>query len=230
MISLAGRTASPLPQPLPVRIGGFGGEDGLARHLERERVDLLIDATHPFAVRMRANAVGAARRAGVPLIRLERPGFQREPGDDWRIAGDLMEAAWMAADYARPFLAIGRNEIGAFAALPRAVARSVDPIPDALRRPGWTYLEATGPFATEAESKLFLDHGVDCVVAKDSGGAASSGKLAAARALSLPVIMVRRPIATPGLATVADVDAAMAEIERRRHAGSSRPTERAVNT
>jgi precorrin-6A/cobalt-precorrin-6A reductase len=195
-LSLAGRTAVPAAQPVPVRTGGFGGAQGLADHLSSHRFDALIDATHPYAATISANAAAAAARTGVPLVALRRPGWTPAAGDRW-IEVDSMADAVPAVGAAprHVFLALGRKEIAPFEAAPqhRYLVRSVDPVEPPLAVPDAVYVTARGPFAEADERTLLAAHGIDIVVAKNSGGAATYGKIAAARTLALPVVMLRRP-------------------------------------
>lgn len=210
-LSLAGRTKVPLAQAGDVRTGGFGGADGLARWLLDNHVDTLIDATHPFAARMSQNAVAAANAAGIPLIVLARPQWERGAGDRWIDAEDTADAARLLGDVRQTvFLAIGRQELAPFAAAPqhRYIVRSVDAVDDSLRLADARYILDRGPFAEADERRLFEREGVKIVVAKNSGGDATYGKIAAARALGLPVVMVRRPRPT-GVPTVASIDEAI---------------------
>lgn len=207
-VSLAGRTAEPLPQGAPVRRGGFGGAEGLARYLSDGRVDLLIDATHPYAAAISTNAAEAANETGVKLIALRRPPWRKVTGDDW-IEVDSVEDAVRALGQAsrRVFLALGRNELRPFASAPQHsyLIRSVDPIDPPLGVPQVTSITARGPFSESEDRDLLARHNIEVIVAKNSGGAATYGKIAAARALRLPVIMLKRP-ALPDVASVATVD------------------------
>ena len=214
-LSLAGRTAQPLPQPVPVRSGGFGGAAGLADYLRAERIDALIDATHPYAAAISANAAEAARSAGVPLLALRRTAWSSAPGDSW-IEVDTMDDAVKALGQAprRVFLALGRNELRPFEAAPQHVylVRSVDPVDPPLAVPHTIYVTARGPFSEEEDRALIERHRIDAIVAKNSGGAATYGKIAAARALHLPVIMLKRP-ALPEAESVASVEDALAWLD-----------------
>jgi precorrin-6A/cobalt-precorrin-6A reductase len=195
-LSLAGRTAVPAAQPVPVRIGGFGGADGLAAYLHRERVDVLIDATHPYAATISANAAAAAMRCSVPFVALRRPGWTAVAGDRWSEVDLMADAVRALGDVPRRvFLALGRKEIASFEAAPqhRYLVRSVDPVVPPLAVPHAVYLSARGPFGESSERALLEEHGISIIVSKNSGGSAAYGKIAAARALSLPVIMLRRP-------------------------------------
>ncbi|MCA0055136.1 cobalt-precorrin-6A reductase [Mesorhizobium sp. B261B1A] len=208
MLSLAGRTESPVAQGVPVRSGGFGGADGLAVYLKETSIELLIDATHPYAARISANAAQAARMAGVPIVALRRPGWEPVEGDRWTqvdTTGDAVQALGPAPR--RVFLALGRQEVAAFDAAPQHhyLIRSVDPVEPKLAVPDATYLLARGPFREAEERTLLQRHGIDIVVSKDSGGTATYGKIAAARALGLDVVMVHRP-ALPEVPSAATVD------------------------
>ncbi|RAZ88335.1 cobalt-precorrin-6A reductase [Mesorhizobium hawassense] len=208
-LSLAGRTESPVSQGVPVRVGGFGGADGLAAYLREERVNLLIDATHPYAARISANAAEAARQAGVPIFALRRPGWVPVAGDRWALVDGVAEAARaLGAAPRRVFLAIGRQEAGAFEAAPqhRYLIRSVDPVEPKLAVPDALYLLARGPFPEADERALLEQHGIDAIVSKNSGGEATYGKITAARALGIDVVMVRRP-ALPDVPSAETVDA-----------------------
>ncbi len=195
-LSLAGRTASPLPQPVPVRSGGFGGAAGLANYLTDERVDALIDATHPYARIMSGNAVEAARQAGLPLLRLRRPPWSAVAGDRWIDAADVREAvAKLGESPRRVFVALGRNELAPFNAAPQHfyLVRSVDPVDPPLPLPQVCYVTGRGPFSEAGDRALLLAQHIDTMIAKNSGGNATYGKIAAARALGIDVILLRRP-------------------------------------
>lgn len=215
-ISLAGRTADPRPLPLPTRIGGFGGADGLVDYLAKERVDLLVDATHPFANQISANAAVAAGQAGIPIFALRRPAWDAVEGDKWTRVGDI-DAAITALGAAprRVFLAIGRQEAGRFSAAPQHsyVVRSIDPVDPPLSVPDCRYILASGPFGEADERKLLTTERIDVVVTKNSGGSATYAKVAAARTLGLEVVMIeRRP--PPGIVAVGRVEAALALMDQ----------------
>jgi precorrin-6A/cobalt-precorrin-6A reductase len=196
MLSLAGATQSPKPSQLATRVGGFGGRAGLCEYLVREQIDALVDATHPFAALISANAVAAAEEAGVPHIAILRPPWADATGDDWRRVPDMpAAAAALGGDSNRVFLTIGRKDLAPFQAHPqhRYIIRSVDPPPADLLPPNATVISARGPFALDDELALLRDQQIDCLVTKNSGGTAPAAKLEAARALNLPVIMVSRP-------------------------------------
>ncbi|MEU6156303.1 cobalt-precorrin-6A reductase [Actinosynnema sp. NPDC047251] len=200
--SLAGRVASPRLPAGEVRVGGFGGVAGLVAYLRAERVDAVVDATHPFADRITANALAATRAAGVPFLVLRRPGWTERPGDRWTWVGSIAEAAAVVGAR-RAFVTTGRDGLDAFTA---GVARTVDP------PAGGTALEVVldrGPYTVDGELALMRRYGVEVLVTKDSGGDMTSAKLDAARTLGLPVVLVRRPPA-PAAPTVSGVDAALA--------------------
>jgi precorrin-6A/cobalt-precorrin-6A reductase len=214
-LSLAGRTAQPAPQPVPVRMGGFGGPEGLARYLRDERIDALIDATHPYAAVISANAARAAKAAAVPILALRRPPWPKAEGDHW-IEVDTVEDAVAALGSAprRVFLALGRKELQPFAAAPQHLylIRSVDPVEPPLGVPHAAYIVARGPFSEAADRALLERHNIEMIVAKNSGGDATYGKIAAARALQLPVVMLKRP-ALPEVPSVATVDEVLAWLD-----------------
>lgn len=195
-LSLAGRTESPVAQGVPVRSGGFGGAEGLAIHLRETGTDLLIDATHPYAAQISANAAQAARATGVPILALRRPGWEPVEGDSWTrvdTVGDAVRALGPAPR--RVFLALGRQEVAAFEAAPQHhyLIRSVDTVEPKLAVPDANYLLARGPFREIEERALLEKHHIEIVVSKNSGGEATYGKIAAARTLGIEVVMVRRP-------------------------------------
>ncbi|MCA1405912.1 cobalt-precorrin-6A reductase [Ensifer sp. IC3342] len=216
-ISLAGRTADPRPQPLPTRVGGFGGAEGLAAFLKAENVALLIDATHPFAARISHNAAAAAEATGTPIFALRRPAWELERGDRWTRVESVPEAvSALGGAPRRVFLAIGRQETFHFEKAPqhKYVVRSVDPVTPPLALPDVTAILACGPFAEADEIDLFEEHDIDIVVAKNSGGTATYGKIAAARKLGIEVIMVERhnPADVP---SVGNCDEALERIHQR---------------
>lgn len=195
-LSLAGRTAQPRAQGVPTRVGGFGGAEGLARFIAAENIGMLIDATHPYAAQISANAHQAAQMTGVPFLALRRVPWEEQPGDRWIEAGTIPEAVEaLGLEPLRVFLALGRQDIAPFASAPQHcyLVRSVDPIEPPLAVPNAAYIVARGPFDAAAERALLERHRIDLIVSKNSGGGASYGKIGAARALGIPVVMVRRP-------------------------------------
>lgn len=209
--SLAGRVAAPRLPPGEVRVGGFGGADGLAAWLREHEVDALIDATHPFAGTISFNAARAAATAHVPLLALRRPGWVPVAGDDWREAGSLEEAAQLLPGLGRRvFLTTGRMGLAAFADLADLwfLVRSVD-APEPPHPPRMEVLLDRGPFTLEGEREVLRRHRIDVVVTKDSGGAATAPKLTAAREAGLPVVVVRRPPVPHGERVVAEPEQAL---------------------
>lgn len=213
--SLAGRVADPLLPPGEVRVGGFGGADGLTAWLQAHPVRAVVDATHPFAAQMTASAAAAAAATGVPLLRLHRPGWNQQPGDDWRWVDTLEEAAAAVTGFGSVFLTTGRKSLGPFAGVTaRCLVRSVDP-PEPPLPPRTTLVLARGPFTVAEERALLMENAVDVVVTKDSGGAMTAAKLTAARQLGVPVVLVRRPPPPPGVPVVTTVDDAVAWVRTR---------------
>lgn len=203
--SLAGRVADPVLPAGEVRVGGFGGAVGLAAWLRAHAVTAVVDATHPFAAAMTASAASAAELTGVPLLRLQRPGWTARPGDDWRWVDSLEAAADAVAGFDRAFLTTGRQGLAAFAGVTaHCVVRSVDP-PEPPLPARTVVVTARGPFTIDEELELMRRHAVEVVVSKDSGGSMTAAKLAAARELGVPVVLVRRPLLPPGIPTVATV-------------------------
>lgn len=220
--SLAGRVANPRLPPGEVRIGGFGGVEGLTAWLGEHRVDVLVDATHPFAGTMSFHAARAATAARVPLLALRRPGWVPVPGDVWHEAGSLEEAATLLPALGRRvFLTTGRLGLAAFTDLDELwfLVRSVD-APQAPCPRRMEVLLDRGPFTLDDERELLRRHRVDVLVTKDSGGAATAPKLTAARQAGLPVVVVRRPPVPQGVPVVAEPeDAALWIAERLREGG-----------
>jgi precorrin-6A/cobalt-precorrin-6A reductase len=178
-------------------------------------VQSLVDATHPFAATMTVSAAAAAEATGIPLLRLQRPGWSPQPGDDWRWVDTPAEAALTVAGFGSVFLTTGRRGLGAFAGLTgRCLVRSVDP-PDPPLPERTTVVLARGPFAVSDELALMRQHAVDVVVTKDSGGGMTAAKLAAARRLGVPVVLIRRPPIPLGVPTVATVEEAVAWVRAR---------------
>jgi precorrin-6A/cobalt-precorrin-6A reductase len=214
-LSLAGRTVAPAAQPVPVRIGGFGGAQGLADYLSEQHIDALIDATHPYAAVISANAAAAATSAGVRLLALRRPPWVAIAGDRWTEVADMQAAASaLGGAPRRVFLALGRKELAPFAAAPwhHYLVRSVDPVEPPLAVPDAIYVTGRGPFDEADDRALLEEHRIDVVVAKNSGGTATYGKIAATRTLGLPVIMLRRPV-LPQVPAVEAVEDAVAWVD-----------------
>jgi precorrin-6A/cobalt-precorrin-6A reductase len=214
-LSLAGRTASPATPPIPYRIGGFGGWEGLAAWIKAEGVNGMVDATHPFAARISANAVKAAEATGVAFASLIRPAWTPQDGDQWTpVPSPEAAAAVLGAAPRTVFLATGRLELPAFAAAPQHsyIARVIDQPGDVALPPRIDFIFDRGPFDTAAETRLLKERRAEVVVSKNSGGAATYGKIEAARLLRLPVVMIERPD-KPALYTVNDAAQALRWLE-----------------
>jgi len=212
--SLAGRVTRPRTPAGHLRIGGFGGPDGLADWLRTHEVDTVVDATHPFAGTISAHAAEAAKTTGTALFALRRPGWTAGPGDRWHPARDLAHAAALLPGLGRRiFLTTGRLGLAAFATAPGAdrlhfLVRSVEPPEPPLPRHTEVILDR-GPYTVDGETALLRAHAVDVLVTKDSGGPATAAKLVAARDLGLPVVVVRRPPPPDGVRVVPDVPSAL---------------------
>ena len=195
--SYAGRTDTPAAPPLPVRVCGFGGVAGLVDLLFTQYFSHIIDATHPFAAQMSRHAVEASRITGCRLIALEREPWQAQAGDRWTHVPDLAGAvAALGEAPRRVFLAIGRQNLSAFAGAPQHqyLLRLVDPPTGALPLPRAEAVIARGPFDVEGDRALLKDHRIEVIVAKNAGGAGAEAKLVAARELGLPVVLIDRPL------------------------------------
>ncbi len=214
--SLAGRVSAPLLPCGEVRIGGFGGVDGLVAWLRAHGTDVLVDSTHPFAATMTDHAVAAAAEVGLPVLVLRRPGWTAGPVDQWQRVPDAPAAAALLPSFGpRVFLAIGRGDLDAFAGLDDRwfLLRAVDPPPEPLPRHRHVVLDR-GPFTADAERALLREHRIDVLVARDSGGDLTAAKLVAARGLGLPVILLARP-SPPGAPVAESVDAALRWLRSR---------------
>jgi precorrin-6A/cobalt-precorrin-6A reductase len=227
LLSLAGRTRAPALPPIAHRIGGFGGVEGLVRWLGEAGVELLVCATHPFASQMRRNAVEAARRTRTPLLVVERPAWSPVEGDRWTGVADMAAAARALGDAPqRVLLTVGRKDLAPFVAAGQHayLIRSIDAPPAQSLPANAEVITARPPFGEACERRLLEARRIEVVVTKNSGGCDTAAKLAAARGLGLPVILVERPPApdVAGLDVGRAVDApeALAWLEARHEAAS----------
>lgn len=196
ILSFAGRTSSPRLPGIPYRSGGFGGVEGLRAYLENEKIDVLVDATHPFAEQMPHHAAIAAARTKIPLIVLSRPAWCPGASDHWICVENMAAGARaLGRDPKRVFLTIGRLQIDAFTLAPQHfyLVRVIEPLAVSPNLPRHRVILGRGPFTTEAEEKLLREESIDVIVTKNSGGEATFAKLLAARNLGLPVVMASRP-------------------------------------
>ena len=220
ILSLAGVTEKTAPSPIPQRIGGFGGVEGLAAYLRAERIDTIVDATHPFAARMSANAVEAARATGTPLVVFTRPPWRPQQGDRW-IEVQTMDQAVDALGPARKsvFLTQGRMQLAAFTRAPQHsyLVRAIDRPAEVDALSDCRLILARGPFALADELELMRKERIDVLVTKNSGGAATYPKIEASRMLGVPVVIVRRP-KPPEAETLHALDDVMAWIAPHRAA------------
>jgi precorrin-6A/cobalt-precorrin-6A reductase len=218
ILSFAGRTRGPVAPPIPFRIGGFGGIEGLKDYLAQRDMNAVLDATHPFAVQMSRHAVAACRDLGLPLAQFSRPEWRSQHGDRWLGVPDMASAAH-ALGFAgrRIFLTVGRLGLAEFAAAPQHhyIIRTIDPSDAIAALPSHRLLRARGPFTVADEIDLMRREQVEVLVTKNSGGAATEPKLAAARALGIEVVMIERPPAETAT-TFYVLEAALAWIEDHR--------------
>jgi precorrin-6A/cobalt-precorrin-6A reductase len=211
VLSLAGRTRAPQPQPVATRIGGFGGVDGLCAYLRSQRIERVVDATHPFAAQMSRHAAAACERLSIPLLIMAREPWQKQSGDNWTDVADLDAAACaLGGTPRRVFLTIGRLGLVAFARAPQHIylIRTIDPPENLAALHNHRLILARGPFAVEDEERLMREAAIDVLVTKNSGGAATYAKMFAARRLGLPVIVITPPEA-PAEPIVHDVESAL---------------------
>lgn len=223
--SLAGRVNAPRLPPGRVRIGGFGGAEGLADYLHRQHASALVDATHPFATTISHNAHQAATLTGTPLVRLERPGWREHPrSGSWIWVADAAAAREAADASLRPFLTTGRQSLPDF--LPWAdrdvLVRLVDPPTEPLPQ-RWTLIMSRGPYGYPGERRIFSEQAIDALITKDSGGAATVAKLDAAGDSGIPVVIIARPERTPvaQLGTVSEAIAWCRSVSDLRFVGRS---------
>jgi precorrin-6A/cobalt-precorrin-6A reductase len=219
ILSLAGRTKNPVTPAIPLHVGGFGGVAGLVSYLRRESIDLVIDATHPFAERMSANAEAACRETSVPLAVFTRPPWMPRAGDRWTEVPDAKAAALAIGETpCRVFLTVGRLQLPAFESAPQHdyLIRSIDPPEPAPNLPRYRLLLARGPFSLDDEVRLIEAERIEFLVTKNSGGEATRAKLDAARLRDIPVILMRRPPSADVL-TFHEIEAVLAFMRDPSH-------------
>ncbi len=224
-LSLAGRTKSPSLPAIPFRIGGFGGMAGLISYLKAESIDLVIDATHPFAEQMSAHAQAACRETAIPLALLTRPPWTQCEGDLWTEVEDAEAIAQALGEIKRRvFLTVGRLQLPAFEAAPlhHYLIRTIDPPEPLPKLPDYRLLLARGPFFLEDEMRLMQEEKIDVLVTKNSGGMATYAKIEAARQLGIPVILMRPP-ARAEVPTFHDVETMLSFIRDVAHQNAPEP-------
>jgi precorrin-6A/cobalt-precorrin-6A reductase len=197
--SLAGRVSAPRLPAGRVRVGGFGGADGLADYLRQMHASALVDATHPFATTISQNAQQAAARTGTPLVRLERPGWREHPRTaSWTWVADAAAARVAAEAASRPFLTTGRQSLPDFLSWTdrQVLVRLVDPPTGPLPQ-RWILITSRGPYSYAGECQILTEHAIDVLITKDSGGAHTVAKLDAAGDLGIPVVIIARPSRAP---------------------------------
>jgi precorrin-6A/cobalt-precorrin-6A reductase len=218
ILSLAGATANPAPTPIPQRVGGFGGTEGLAAFLAHERIGAVVDATHPFASRMSANAVAACQATNTPLVVFTRLPWTPEPGDRWIEVATMDDAvAALGAQPRTVFLTQGRLQLAAFTQAPqhRYIVRAIDRPAEIDALPDRKLILARGPFSLADELALMKRERIEALVTKNSGGRATYAKIEAARALGIEVVIVRQPPA-PEAEALHDLDSVVAWIVAHR--------------
>ncbi|MDG9922739.1 MULTISPECIES: cobalt-precorrin-6A reductase [unclassified Pseudomonas] len=193
LYSLAGLGKVPDDLTCQVRVGGFGGAEGLADFIRTEGFDLLLDVTHPYAARISANAATAAKLAGVPCWALRRPGWQPQPGDDWREVADWAALVEALASFHKPFFTLGREPLAHLDEIPAHLHWTLRLLDAQPEHPRVRCIAARGPFTLEDERALFAAEGFDVLVSKNSGGNATEAKLQVARERGLPVLILQRP-------------------------------------
>ena len=196
ILSFAGRTQHPVLPIKETRIGGFGGVDGLTRYLNDNQIDLIVDATHPFAAQISRNVATASSVSGISVLALRRPEWQWKTGDLWQEVDSFSNAVTaLGGEQRRIFLSIGRLELKYFEVAPQHhyLVRTIDP-PDPMPDfHDWRLILSRGPFDVDSEQRLLTNHGIDCVVTKNSGAAATYAKIEAARQLQISVILIKQP-------------------------------------
>ncbi|ATP52289.1 cobalt-precorrin-6A reductase [Pseudomonas putida] len=216
--SLAGIGRVPQDLTCQVRVGGYGGAEGLAQYLREAGITLLIDATHPYAAQISRNAALASRRAGIPCWALRRPAWQAQPGDDWREVDDWAGLIEALAPFRRPLFTLGREPLQHLAEIPPDqfwTLRALEACPGNER---CEIIGARGPFRIEDERNLFETRGIDVLISKNSGSLATEPKLEVARELGVPVLILKRPALPDVDREYASGEALMAAVQAEREA------------
>ncbi|OUS20865.1 cobalt-precorrin-6A reductase [Rhodobacterales bacterium 59_46_T64] len=226
--SLAGATRAPKPMPLPTRMGGFGGADGFAAYLRNARITAVLDATHPFALRITRRSAEICAAMGIPYAQVLRPAWEAGEGDNWTILAQESEAADHVPRGARVFLATGRQTLMAFAPLAdkdcTLICRQIDPPTGAFPFPKGEFMIGRPPFSVDDEIALFQLLGIEWLIVKNAGGEAPRSKLIAARRLGIPVGMIARP-AQPDVLRFETIAPAIAWAEEGVGTGAETPGE-----
>ena len=191
--SLAGVGRVPTDLPCEVRVGGYGGAEGLTRYIREQHIDLLLDATHPYAAQISRNAALAARASGIECWALRRPAWEPQPGDDWREVADWDELVRALTPFKRPLFTLGKEPLGHLDEIPADqfwTLRALDTYPGNAR---CNVIGARGPFRLDDERQLFEQHHIDVLISKNSGSSATEPKLEVARERGVPVLILKRP-------------------------------------
>jgi precorrin-6A/cobalt-precorrin-6A reductase len=213
--SLAGRTKNPAPLKGHVVSGGFGGDAGLTRFLSQNRIQCVVDASHPFAAKMTQTAARVCQRKKVSYLRFQRPLWVAGSADYWVQVPSIDKAVEAAADHARIFLSVGRQELAPFTVLKDRffLVRSIEGVSFEPVECETFFIRQRGPFSVPDEKKLLKHHKIDVIVTKNSGGLSTYAKIVAARELRLPVIMIDRPD-LPNVMTLSSIDEVIQSIDR----------------
>ncbi|MCF8466358.1 MAG: cobalt-precorrin-6A reductase [Sneathiella sp.] len=205
--SLAGRTQNPVPLIGEKMVGGFGGVVGLKKFIRDRHIELVIDASHPFAGRMTQNAFTACKDTGIRYLRYQRPAWKEEARDRWVSAPSIEAAAGQLAGFNRIFLTIGRQELAPFERCSDKffLIRSIENVDFAPSQSEVEFLRARGPFSMEEDFRLLTEYRIELLISKNSGGAATYAKIAAAREFGIPVLMIERP-ALPDCSVFSDME------------------------
>lgn len=192
--SLAGIGRVPTDLACQVRVGGYGGAEGLAQFVRAKHISLILDATHPYAAQISANAAQAARLCAIPCWALRRPAWQPQPADDWREVSDWAGLVEALKPFQRPLFTLGREPLQHLDEIPAGqfwTLRALDAYPGNER---CEVIGARGPFLLEDERALFERRQIDVLISKNSGSSATEPKLQVARERGVPVVVLQRPV------------------------------------